>query len=468
MLTSRFVPTSRRGPLLLIVLSVFLSKASGEDTKPNFGRDVRPILAKHCFTCHGPDPESRQGDLRLDQQADAYQDRGGYAAVKPGDPDDSELLLRVSSDDPDLRMPPAESHPALSAAEIDTLRRWIKSGGQYQAHWAFVAPRQAPLPEVKDQDWCRGAIDRFVLRRLEQAGMQPSPPAGRAAIARRLYLDLTGIAPTPEEVDRFVGDDDPQAYRRLVDQLLASPEYAQRFARGWLDLARYSDTNVYEKDRPRTIWPYRDWVIHALAADMPYDQFSIEQLAGDMLPNATAQQRIATGFHRNTMINEEGGIDPLEYRFHAMVDRVATTGTVWLGLTTGCAQCHTHKYDPITHTDYYSLFALLNHADEPDIVVPDPAADAKRRELEAEIDAEETRLAKEFLPSLDVFEQSDPPSSLAPVGQAFLNWTERQFDQARDWQTLRPLKMSSTMPKLTVLEDDSVLASGDVTKRDVY
>ncbi len=191
------------------------------------------------------------------------------------------------------------------------------------------------------------------------------------SLIRRLYLDLTGTTPTPEEVDRFVDDDDPTAYRKLVDRLLATPEYAERFARPWLDLARYSDTNGYEKDRPRTIWPYRDWVIRAIAADMPFDQFSIEQLAGDMLPGATNDQLIATGFHRNTMLNEEGGIDPLEYRFHALVDRVATTGTVWMGLTTGCAQCHTHKYDPITHTDYYSLLALLNNADEPDVIVED-------------------------------------------------------------------------------------------------
>ncbi len=439
--------------------------AIGQQTAPRYGTDVRPILAKHCFTCHGPDAETREADLRLDRAESAYEDLGGYAAIKPTDPEASELFVRVSTDDEDIRMPPADSHPPLSKAEMETLRRWIVAGGKYETHWSLVPPRRPKIPDVGNPQWCRGEIDRFILNRLRRAGLQPAAPASKVELIRRVYMDLAGVTPTVEEVDRFVSDDDPKAYRRLVDRLLASPEYAERFARPWLDLARYSDTNGYEKDRPRTIWPFRDWVIAALAADMPFDQFSIEQLAGDMLPGATPQQQIATGFHRNTMINEEGGIDPNEYRFYAMVDRVATTGTVWMGLTTACAQCHTHKYDPITHADYYSMFALLNNADEPDVLVPDPVAEQRRREIETAIEAEVDRLMAQ-LPQTLSDQQSGGDGN--PVAGAFHRWYQQQLQQVRPWQTLRPVAMKSTMPKLSLLEDDSVLASGDVTKRDVY
>lgn len=459
-----------RTPLLFAAFAITIAATSarGEETV-SFGRDVRPILAKHCFTCHGPDPEARESDLRLDLAEAAYQDLGGYAAVVPGDPAASELIARVSSDDVDLRMPPSDSHPPLSAAAIQTLHQWIAAGGKYEKHWSFVPPQRPAVPDVddaEDVDWCRGEIDRFVLRRMQRNGLRPNRQASRVELARRLYLDLTGVTPNPEEVDRFVNDDDPKAYAKLVDRLLASPDYAERFARPWLDLARYSDTNGYEKDRPRIIWPFRDWVIRAIAADMPFDQFSIEQLAGDMLPDASAAQRVATGFHRNTMINEEGGIDPLEYRFYAMVDRVATTGTVWMGLTTGCAQCHTHKYDPITHTDYYSLFALLNNADEPDVLVPDETVVSKRDEIDLAIAAEVDGIVEQSLPTHERY--FGPGVDPDPVHVAFDKWFRTQRSQRRDWRTVRPDQMKSTMPKLTVLEDDSILASGDVTKRDVY
>ncbi len=426
----------------------------------NFGRDVRPILAKHCFTCHGPDADAREADLRLDTFQGATADLGGYQAIKPHDVDASELIIRTTSDDPDFRMPPADSHPPLSPGEIEMLRRWIQSGGNYEVHWAFVSPQPPSIPDVADRDWCCGPIDRFTVKRMDDAGLSPSEPAARANLIRRVYLDLAGVTPSPEEVDRFVNDDDPKAYQKLVDQLLASPDYAERFARPWLDLARYSDTNGYEKDRPRTIWPFRDWVIQAVAADMPFDQFSVEQLAGDMLAGATRSQRIATGFHRNTMMNEEGGIDPLEYRFYAMVDRVATTGTVWMGLTTGCAQCHTHKYDPITHTDYYALLALMNNADEPELTADPPEVHQQRRELEREIRRRENQLAALL------FDSSDPQHEAIRVDYG--NWRQQQIDTASDWTVLRPTKMQSTMPRLSLTDSGSILASGDVTKRDVY
>ncbi len=440
--------------------------ATANEEAPDFGRDVRPILAKHCFTCHGPDADARESDLRLDQQVSAMQDLGGYAAIKPGDPEASEIIVRVISEDADLRMPPSDTHPPLSDLQITILRRWIESGGEYETHWSFVGPEQQQIPEVDDPSWCAGPIDRFILSRMEQAGLAPTGNADRKSLIRRLYLDLTGTTPTPGEVERFVKDDDPTAYRKLVDRLLATPDYAERFARPWLDLARYSDTNGYEKDRPRTMWPFRDWVIRAIAADMPFDQFSIEQLAGDMLPGATNDQLIATGFHRNTMLNEEGGIDPLEYRFHALVDRVATTGTVWMGLTTGCAQCHTHKYDPVTHTDYYSLLALLNNADEPDVVVEDTTRTESTRKVEAKVRSIEGQLIRQYLPTMEAHFSGDAGD--APIATAFVTWFDRQVSQARNWRSLRPESIESTMPKLMVLQDNSVLASGDVTKRDVY
>lgn len=449
---------------VLFVANAFFANVQADDV--NFGRDVRPILAKHCVTCHGPDPDGRQADLRLDTQVGSRADLGGYQAIMPNAPEKSELISRISSDDPDMRMPPADQHPALSEKEIKTLRDWIAAGGDYEQHWAFVAADRVAIPVDALDTWSRGPIDRFVLRRMKKTGLQPSDEATKESLLRRVYLDLTGVTPSPHELDQFLADESPLAYRRVVERLLASSDYAERFARPWLDLARYSDTNGYEKDRERTIWPYRDWVVNAISADMPFDQFTIEQLAGDMLPDATREQQIATGFHRNTMLNEEGGIDPLEYRYYAMVDRVATTGTVWMGLTTGCAQCHTHKYDPITHTDYYSLMALLNNADEPDVVVPDAAQEAKRITIEKRIRNEVNRLVKELLPSESQFSKNEPDDD--PIHKAFMDWIETQKKQARPWTPIHPEAMKSTMPKLSVLDDLSILASGDVTKRDVY
>ena len=247
----------------------------GHADAPDFGRDVRPILAKHCYKCHGPDPNTREADLRLDMADAAMEDRGGYAAVVPGDPEASELLVRITSEDADLRMPPSEP---LSASEINTLRQWVAAGGAYEVHWAFVPPQKPAVPAVENDDWCQTPIDQFVLHQMQAEGLSPSPRGSRTTLIRRLYLDLCGISPTPEQVEDFVSDSDPNAYGKLVEHLLSTPEYAERFARPWLDLARYSDTNGYEKDRPRSIWPFRDWVIQAISDDMPFDQFTIEQL----------------------------------------------------------------------------------------------------------------------------------------------------------------------------------------------
>ena len=386
---------------------------------PDFARDIRPILSNACFHCHGPDEQTREADLRLDNQDGLLQHRDDLFIVKPGDADHSELISRILSSDPDVRMPPPSSNKSLTDEQRQLLVDWVNSGAAWSQHWAFIppktpeVPREIPPGRTAEQT---SEIDRFLYQAQQRQGLSPSEFADPMTLIRRVFLDLIGLPPTVQEADHWaarltlpakanatntvqttgsqatgshttgsqaldagvqsvaVNEDQWQA---LISDLQARPQYGERWARRWLDLARYADTNGYEKDRPRSIWPYRDWVVDAINNDMPFDQFTIEQLAGDMLPNATTSQRIATGFHRNTMLNEEGGIDPLEFRFHAMTDRVATTGTTWLGLTTGCAQCHTHKYDPITHREYFQLMAFLNNADEPSLELPDDAFQAR-------------------------------------------------------------------------------------------
>jgi hypothetical protein len=356
----------------------------------SFNSDVRPILSNNCFRCHGPDDDDRKAKTRLDL---------------PGEADLDEVLARISSTDPDEIMPPPESNKSLTPAQIDTLRRWIAEGANYEQHWAFVAPEKAPIPAG--------------IKPIDHLMPASSPPADKLTLVRRVYLDLIGLPPTIEEADAFIADEHDGAFHRLVDRLLASPRYGERWARRWLDLARYADTNGYEKDRDRSIWPFRDWVIKAINADMPFDQFTVEQLAGDMLPGASPEQLTASGFHRNTMLNEEGGIDPLEFRFHAMTDRVATTGTTWLGLTTGCAQCHTHKFDPITHTDYYGLMAYLNNADEPDLILRDAATTQQHEKDLAEADRLVGGLADQWpMPAAEIVFHPATPISVTTTGQS--------------------------------------------------
>lgn len=437
-----------RWVFVLAVASVGSAVAAAD---PDFNRDVRPILAGKCFKCHGPDEKSRKGDLRLDSEAAAAKS----GAVVPGKPGQSELVRRIASTDEAEVMPPPAVKKPLTEREKQVLKDWVAAGAKYEPHWAFAPARRPPVPKVRSpRVTIRNPIDAFVLARLESEGLAPSPEADRYTLIRRVYLDLVGLPPTPEEVDAFVKDGSADAYEKVVDRLLASPHYGERWARRWLDLARYADTNGYEKDRQRSIWPYRDWVIKALNDDMPFDRFSIEQLAGDMLPNATREQKVATGFHRNTMLNEEGGIDPLEFRYHAVVDRANVTGTVWLGLTMGCAQCHTHKFDPISQTEYFRFLAFLNNADEPELEVPSPEQLKQQTELRAKIEALETDLVKKL------------PTDKR--GAPFNAWLEGQRKQAVRWTTLRPSKLDGGHTKLTVMDDGSILASGDATKRDLY
>lgn len=396
--------------------------------EPDFNRDVRPILAAKCFKCHGPDEKTRKADLRLD------------VANESG----KQLVERIHSKDPDEVMPPPAVKKPLTGAEQRILSDWVKSGAKYDPHWAFISPKKSAAK----------SLDDIVRARLAKEGLKPSPEADKVTLIRRVYLDLVGYPPTPEEVAAFLQDDSPNAYEKVVDRLLASPHYGERWARRWLDLARYADTNGYEKDRGRTMWPYRDWVIRALNDDMPFDRFSIEQLAGDMLPNPTRDQIVATAFHRNTMLNEEGGIDPLEFRYYAVVDRTNVNGIIWMGLTMGCAQCHTHKFDPISQTEYFGLFAFMNNADEPELELPTAEQTQKRRELEAKIAKLEAALP-EKLPA----EERE---------KLFGAWLEAQRKDAVKWQIVRPVKMDAGPSKLTLQNDGSILATGDTMKHDTY
>ena len=334
--------------------------------KVQFARDIQPLLSAHCLVCHGQDEKNRKGGLRLDQFATATKTlKSGSRAIVPGDAGKSELIARINSKDTD-RMPPPKNHKELNSSEKALLKRWIDEGAEYQSHWAFTAPNRPGLPAIKNKTWPRNAIDHFILARLEAEGLQPSDEADRYTLSRRVTMDLTGLPPTLEMVDRFVADKSPDAYEKLVDEVLALPSYGERWAQVWLDLARYADSNGYAEDQPRTIWRFRDWVIKAINSNMPYDRFTLEQIAGDMLPAATPDQILATAFHRNTLTNTEGGTDDEEFRTIAVVDRVNTTFQVWMGLTMGCAQCHSHKFDPISHEEYFQVFAIFNQSEDSD------------------------------------------------------------------------------------------------------
>jgi hypothetical protein len=326
----------------------------------DFNRDVRPILSDNCFACHGPDEKHRLAGLRLDTAEGLLANRGGYKIVVPGDPAASRLVARISSAEKATRMPPAQAGAALTGAQIETIRKWIAEGARWEQHWAFIAPHRPPVPAVRNEAGVRNPIDRFVLARLEREGLKPSPEADRATLLRRLSFDLTGLPPTTAEVNAFLVDKSPGAYEKQVDRLLALPQYGERMAMQWLDLARYADTHGYHIDSARDMWKWRDWVIDAFNRNIPFNRFGIEQLAGDLLPGATAEQRLATGFNRNHMINYEGGAIPEEYQVEYVADRVDTTANVFMGLTVGCARCHDHKYDPISQKDYYRFFAFFN------------------------------------------------------------------------------------------------------------
>jgi hypothetical protein len=395
----------------LLISSTFAltSLHAAAPAKIEFNRDVRPILSENCFACHGFDPKHREADLRLDTFDGATQDRDGSRGIVPGDLSKSDAWQRIISEDKDELMPPPKSHkPPLTARQREILKTWIEQGAKYERHWSFEPPKRVSLHPPTAHP-----IDYFIEKKLEENSLKSSPQADATTLIRRVSLDLTGLPPTPSEMDAFIqaaAKDADAAYRDLVGRLLKSPHYGERWGRWWLDQARYADSNGYSIDAPRQIWKFRDWVIDALNADMPFDQFTIEQLAGDLLPNATEAQKIATGFHRNTQINQEGGIDKEQFRIDSVFDRVATTGTVWLGLSIGCAQCHDHKFDPIEQKEYYRLLSFLNNQDEPTMKVSDPSVDVAGMTAEfKEVDAKLQALVKERYSEITEWEKEMSP-----------------------------------------------------------
>ena len=337
----------------LFLVATAIGVCAGAEKPVDFNRDIRPVLSDNCFTCHGPDDKHRMANLRLDTED------GLFKVVAPGDPAKSRLYARISAAPPS-RMPPAQTGATLTGAQIELFRKWIEQGAKWERHWSFAPPVRPALPSVRNEKWARNAIDRFVLARLEREGLAPSLEADRATLLRRLSFDLTGLPPASAEVDAFLADKSANAYEKQVDRMLALPQYGERMAMQWLDLARYADTHGFHIDSQRDMWKWRDWVIDAFNRNLPFDRFGIEQLAGDLLPNATARQKLASGFNRNHMINFEGGAIPEEYQVEYVADRVDTTANVFMGLTMGCARCHDHKFDPISQKDYYRFFAFFN------------------------------------------------------------------------------------------------------------
>ncbi|HQR33074.1 MAG TPA: PSD1 and planctomycete cytochrome C domain-containing protein, partial [Blastocatellia bacterium] len=448
-----------------------LTVAAAQDVQ--FNRDIRPLLSDKCFFCHGPDEKNRKAGLRLDTFEGATKDRGGYRAISPGKPEESELLKRITSHEVGVMMPPASAKKAaVTPEEVALLRRWIEQGATYQGHWAFQPLAKLQPPAVKNTKWVRNGIDSFILARLENAGLSPSPQADARTLIRRLSLDLIGLLPSPAEVEEFVKAFDKNqdtAYNTLVERLLASPHYGERWGRHWLDQARYADSNGYTIDGERVMWPYRDWVINALNEDKPFDQFTIEQLAGDLLANPTKAQFVATGFHRNTVINEEGGVDPEQARVEQVMDRLHTTGAVWLGLTVGCAQCHSHKFDPIPHKEYYQMLAFFNSTI--DVNNQGPVVPVARGELFGKVETPEPPKPGDA-----------PIARRVPMGELKRSdWEQQEIarleknpavtapNKAIEWRSFELVKADTEAAgKLQQLEDGSFLITSNVAVNDAY
>lgn len=420
--------------------------------KIDFVKDIQPIFASRCYECHGE--QKQRGELRWDVKKLALKGGESGAAIVPGKSAESLMIHLVSGQDPDKVMP--EKGERLTPEQISLLRAWIDQGAKWpdgvdkvayvepKDHWAFKAPVRPKEPAVKNKAWARNAIDTFILAKLEAEKLAPSPEADRATLGRRLSLDLIGLPPKLEEIDRFLADDGPRAYEELVERFLQSPHYGERWARQWLDTARYADSNGFEKDAPRSIWPYRDYVIKAFQRDLPFDQFTVEQLAGDLLPNATLEQRIATGFLRNSMMNQEGGIEPEQFRVEAMIDRIDAVGKAWLGLTVACAQCHNHKYDPISQKEYFQLYAFLNNDDEPAIEVPTPEQGKKRDEITKKVRAKIDQAMNET------------------TDLKMTAWEKTVADARGEWAVLEPREWHNFATKYEKQSDGSLLGGGDV------
>ena len=403
--------------------TLHLAAASSSATdKVDFNRDIRPILSENCYKCHGPDDGARKANLRFDQKTEALKPaKSGHIPIVAGAPEKSEMIARITASDPEKHMPPIQSGKKLKDHQIDLLRRWISEGAPYAMHWAYVKPIRPELPPVTHQDWPQNPIDRFILARLEKEGLRPSRPAEKHLLIRRVSLDLTGLPPAPEEVERFVNDTSSNAYEELVDRLLAKAAYGEHWARLWLDLARYADSAGYADDPSRTIWTYRDYVIRAFNENRPFDRFTIEQIAGDLLPDATQENRVATAFHRNTMTNHEGGTDDEEFRNAAIVDRVNTTMAVWMATSMACAQCHHHKYDPISQEEYFRFFAIFNNSED------------------ADRDDESPVLT--FLTDEQKQQRAEIETKIAPLENLFRSLAPDSTEEQKKWEASFPLQM---------------------------
>lgn len=459
---------------LCLALGPMVARAAGAEARLDFNRDVRPILSDRCFSCHGPDHEDRQAGLRLDlrEAAIAALDSGSTAVV-PGDPATSEIIARITSTDPDVVMPPPRFNKPITPAEAEILNRWIAEGAEYRGHWAFERVERPAKPEVKDTAWPKTPIDRFILARLEQEGLAPNPEADKVTLARRLALDLTGLPPVPAAVDAFVADASPDAYERYVDTLLASPHYGERMAIEWLDASRYADSSGYQTDSSRQNWPWRDWLIKAYNDNMPFDRFTIDQLAGDMLDHPTRDQIVATGFNRNHRLNGEGGIIAEEWRVETVIDRVETTAQTWMALSAGCARCHDHKYDPLSQKEFYSLFALFNNVPEtgtnsgdthrgggnvqPVHLLPSPEQERELARLQ-QVVADAEAAVKTEVANIDslvaTWEESIRPAIAAPQNA---------------WEPFEPLELRSAGgASFRRSEDGTWLVEGKVPPKDTY
>jgi hypothetical protein len=434
--------------------------------KIDFNRDVRTILSDNCFACHGPDENKRKAKLRFDVKEEAFKPaKSGDLAIVPGDLKKSQLVARITTKDEDDLMPPLKSGKKLTAQQIDLLKRWIAEGAPWQTHWAYETPKRPALPQVKDKKWPKNEIDNFVLAKLEKEKLKPSPEADKTTLIRRASFDLTGLPPTPDEIDAFLADKSPAAYEKVVDRLLASPRYGEHEARYWLDAARYADSHGYHIDSERSMWKWRDWVINAFNKNMPYNEFTIEQLAGDLLPEATVDQKIGSGYVRANMSTGEGGAIEQEYQCKYTFDRVETTATIWLGLTMTCARCHTHKYDPIQHREYYGLYAIFNNLNEavmdgnkpnpdPFIKVPTPEQTNRQKELKTFL-ADGQKKLDAPMPDLD---------KAQPTWEA--KWREKLSE---GWTVLKPESVTSTNgTEFTIAEDNTVLAGGTNPPKDTY
>ena len=464
---SDFARRSRLRQLVMIafcaVIALLRADASRAAETIDFDRDVRRILSENCFKCHGPDAHERKGGkkgqgLRLDTPDGAQADLGGHSAIVPGHPEKSELIRRITTEDPDDKMPPPKSGKKLAPQEMALLESWIKQGARYAVHWAYVKPHRSALPDVRHRDWPENPIDFFILARLEAEGLEPAPEADRYALARRVALDLTGLPPTPEEVEAFVNDEAPGAYSRWVDRLLAKDSFGEHWARLWLDQARYADSSGYADDPPRTIWAYRDYVIRALNANKSFDQFTIEQLAGDLLPDPTDEQLIATAFHRNTLTNNEGGTNDEEFRNVAVVDRVNTTMAVWMGTTMGCAQCHDHKYDPLKQEEYFRLFAILNNTEDADRGDETPVL-----KLFTE---KQKRQRQQWQNDIARLEKVTQIYTLE-MASAQTNW-EKSFANEPKWEVIKPASVSSKAGAAVTQNEDGTVRFERGGKTDVY